>query len=139
MGARIDVDNADLRRALREIGDSGLKKTLREANKSAAEVVVEKALPKVPVRSGRLRRSVKALAGQKDAKVKAGTKAVPYAAAIHWGRKRGNVGTPPGNRLGGNVIPGRPFLWDAAQQARPEAVAVYEREMAALLNHVRGR
>ena len=79
---------AELRRDLRRLGDADLKAALREANRSVAKRVVDKALPNVPVRTGRLRASVRALASQGDAKVKAGAAAVPYAAAIEYGRGR---------------------------------------------------
>ncbi|MGE3620745.1 MAG: HK97 gp10 family phage protein [Acidimicrobiia bacterium] len=139
MGARIEVDTADLRRALREIGDAGLKKALRDANKTAAQVVVDRALPNVPAVTGRLKASVRALGAQKEAKVAAGTAKVDYAAAVHWGRLRGNVGSPPGNRMSVNVVRGRPFLWNAAEAARRDVVDVYEREMDRLLDKVRNR
>lgn len=134
---RLEVDSADLRKALRYIGDTGLKKELRDANKTAADVVAQRALQDVPVRSGRLRGSVKALGSQKDGRVKAGAARVDYAAAIHWGRGVGNVGRPPGNRKGRNVIRGRPFLWDAAQQVRQQVHDTYMEAVDRLLDHMR--
>lgn len=134
----VEVDSAELRRALRYIGDAGLKKELRDANKSAAQVVVDRALPNVPVRTGKLRRSVRALGSQRDGRAVAGRAAVPYAAAIHWGRKVGNVGWPPNNRKGLNPIKGRPFLWDAAREHQAEVVQQYEESFDRLLDHIRG-
>lgn len=69
----------------------------------------------------------------------AGKKNVAYAAAIHWGRKQGNVGSPPGNRIGPNPIVGRPFLWDAAERERGRVIDTYEREIDRLMNTVRSR
>lgn len=115
----------ELRRLLRHIGDAGVKKALREANKSASALVVEKALPNVPVRTGRLKRSVRALASQRDARAVAGTASVPYAPPIHWGRVKGGF------------IKARPFLWNAAQQHQQEAADVYEYEIQKLLDSLR--
>lgn len=121
----VSVDATALRAELRRIADSGLKKELRAANKSAAQVVVDKALPNVPVRTGRLRASVRALAGQTDARAAAGSASVPYAAAIHWGRKtRG-------------VIQGRPFLSNAAQQHAKEVTDVYSEAIDGLFDNIR--
>lgn len=122
---RFDVDAKALRAALREIGDAGLKKELSAANKSAAEVVADRALPSVPVRTGRLRQSVKALATQTSGSVKAGSAAVPYAAAIHFGRKTGGF------------IKARPFLWNAAEDAREQATGEYAQAIDRLLDKIR--
>lgn len=126
-GPQIEVDSRDLRRALRDIGDKGLKKTLAGANKSAAQVVVDEALPRVPVRSGRLKAAVRALGSQKEGSAVAGNARVPYAAAVHWGRKRGGV------------IDGRPFLSDAAERAEAKAAEVYLEAIDGLLEDMKGR
>jgi hypothetical protein len=127
-GPSIRVEGADeLRRALRYIGDAGLKNELKAAHKSVGQLVAESAIPNVPVRTGRLRASVKALGSQRDARVKAGTARVDYAAAIHWGRKRGGV------------IVGRPFLWNAAQRAQGRVVNQFERAIDRLLDQIRSR
>lgn len=141
--ARIEVENLiELQRLLRQVGDKELPKALRGANKSMAEVVRDEALPNVPVRSGRLKRSVRAIGGQRDAKVQAGTAArVPYAATIHWGRKRGNVGWPPGNRRGLNPVEARPFLWLAKERVLTtgRGLAEYEKALEGILESVRTR
>lgn len=128
MPAAVEVHGAkELRAAIRHAGDEGLKAELKRTNKSAAEVVAEKALPNVPVRSGRLKATVRALGSQKAGRALAGSAGVPYAAAIHWGRKtRG-------------VIQGRPFLWDAAQEHKAEVVAEYERGMERLFDQIHTR
>lgn len=133
----IEVEGAAaLRRAFRRAGSKDLKDGLKAANKSAAQVVVERALPNVPVSSGRLKRSVKALGSQRDGRVKAGTAKVDYAAAIHWGRKVGNVGYAPNNRMGANPITGRPFLYDAAEAAEEAVAEKYLDQMTILLARI---
>lgn len=136
----IRVEGArELRAALRLAGGE-LGRALAAANKSAAEVVVEDALPNVPVLTGRLKKSVRALGSQRSGRAVAGKAAVPYGAAIHWGRKRGNVGWPPGNHKGPNTIVGRPFLWDAAQRQVPRIEPEYRDEIERLIDRaVRGR
>lgn len=129
----------ELRRQLREIGNPENTKELRAAHRAAADVVVRRAVPKVPVRSGRLRQSVRALAGQRDAKVNAGSARVPHAGAVHFGRKRGNVGSPPGNHPGANPMQGTPFLFDARDEAMRtgEVESAYAAAMERLLDKIR--
>ena len=84
---KVRVDNLrEVQRAIRRAADDDLKRELRAANKAAAEIVADKAKVLVPERSGRLKGSIAAQAGQRDAKVKAGTASrVPYAGPIHFG------------------------------------------------------
>ena len=126
-GPTVTVDAKALRKALRDIGDKGLKRQLAKANKDAAQVVVDEALPHVPVLSGRLRRAVRALGSQTSGRAVAGGGSVPYAAAIHWGRKKGGV------------IQGRPFLSDAAARAEAKAADVYLEAVDDLLDEIRKR
>lgn len=132
---RIEVDSAELRKALRYIGDAGLKKELATANRVASDVVVRQALSDVPVRTGALRASVKALGSQRDGRVKAGSARVPYAAAIHWGRGSGNRAR--GQR--GGPIKGRHFLWDAARRVQEQVTDTYLKAIDRLLDHMRSR
>lgn len=133
--AGIKVEGAkELRAAIKRAGDSGLKQHLASANKSAAEVVVHEALPNVPVRTGRLRASVRALGSQTKANVKAGSAGVDYAAAIHWGRKVGNVWH---GLKRPNPIKARPFLHDAARSATSRVVATYEAAIDRLLKEIK--
>jgi hypothetical protein len=135
----IRVEGADeLRRALRQAGN-GLSAALAAANKNAASIVVRSALPYVPVRTGRLKRSVRALGSQRSGRAVAGRRAVPYAAAIHWGRRRGNVGSPPGNRKGRNPIAANPFLWEAAQRELPRIEPEYRDEVQRIIDAAIGR
>jgi hypothetical protein len=104
-----------LARALKE-ADEGLADSLKMAHIGGAESVLAAALPLVPVRSGRLRSTLKASATPRSGRVKAGKKLVPYAAPIHFGWGRRNI---------------RPtlFLYDALERRRAE---VEERFLAEL-------
>lgn len=125
MELTLKVEGLDeLRRVLRRIADDEVKAKLKAANKSLAQLVVDRAEPNVPVRFGRLRRSVRALASQADARAVAGGANVPYAAAIHWGRTRGGE------------IKARPFLTTAAAAVDDSAAAVYREEIDDLLKEV---
>lgn len=117
----------ELRRAFKDADASELPAALKQANQAAAELVVDVATPMTPRRFGDLAHSLRALATQSAGKVRAGNTAVPYAAAIHWGRKVGNVGRPPGNRKGRNPIKGRPFIWDAAKTSERQIAYEYDR------------
>jgi hypothetical protein len=126
---------AELARSLRKAGNTGLLDALKVANENAAEIVVDEALPDIPRRSGALRNSTRARStARAGSAVAGGLKGVAYAAAIHWGRGRGNVGSPPGNRMGRNPIRGRPFLWDAAQRAVPRVEPEYRDEVMRIMD-----
>jgi hypothetical protein len=121
----------ELRAGFRSTGDRALPKALAKANKLAAQVVVEEALPNVPFRSGRLRATVKALGSQTAGKAKAGAAKVPYAAAVHWG-----TGPRPGLR-GPHNIARNPFLVDAADRVNTQIVDQYEKEIDRILDGIR--
>lgn len=131
----ISVKGADeLRRGLRQ-ADRELPGQLRETHLTCAKLVVARALPNVPIgKTRRLLASVRALASQRMAQVKAGSARVEYAAAIHWGRKRGNVGRPPGNYKAANVVSRRAFLWDATRALEDEILDRYRRDIRHLLD-----
>lgn len=117
----------ELQSAVKRSGDEGLKKALITANKSAAELVVDIATPNTPRRHGDLVHSLRALASQASGRARAGSGSVAYAAAIHWGRKQGNVGRPPGNRNAPNRIRGVPFLWNAARSNQTRIAVEYRK------------
>lgn len=118
---RIQVDGLrELQRDLRALGGDAVKE-LRKVNLEGAQVVERAAVPHVPVRTGRLRRSVKARASQRGATVKAGTKTVPYAAVIEFGSPKRHMRP-------------RPFLFPTAEQERPKVVALYRRRLNDLIH-----
>lgn len=83
---KVDVEGLDeVRRNLRKLGDASAREMLLDANKKLAEELVNEAKPDVPVRTGRLLASLRALGPVTGARGKAGGARVPYAAAVHWG------------------------------------------------------
>lgn len=79
---------AEFNRALRKI-DSDLPKALRLAQNEAAQIVVDWAKPRVPKRSGKAARSVKAKSTRTSARVSGGGARVPYLPFLDYG---GSVG-----------------------------------------------
>jgi len=121
----VRIDGADeLRRAIRRLKDRELGRQLRETNLSAAQIVATEALPYVPVRTGRLKASVRALSAHRDATGVAGGGNVPYAAIIHWGGRGHHA---------------RPFLYDAAARAQSRVVDKYEHDIDILVRRVSAR
>jgi len=70
----------------------------------------------VPVRTGRLRASVRVLASQRRGQVAAGKKSVPYAGPIHFGWRAHNIAP-------------NPFLYKALDKRRNEVIRSYERSV----------
>lgn len=116
----------ELRADLRRLADSDLKNELKDAHRAVSDLIVKRALPRVPVLTGRLKASVRALASQTAARGAVGGARVPYAPPIHWGWPA-------------KGIPRRPFLLDALDEAKGDGVDIYEARIDRLLDKVRSR
>lgn len=86
---------------------------LKSIHKDAADVVLDKALALVPVRSGRLKNTLRSAATQRSGRVRAGFKRVPYAGPIHFGWPERHISP-------------QPFLYDALDWRRAEVIQTYE-------------
>lgn len=75
-------------RALRKM-DSDLPRTLRLALNKTAQAVIDRAVPQVPTRSGRARRSLKAKSTRTAVRVGAGGARVPYYPWLDFGGRVG--------------------------------------------------
>jgi hypothetical protein len=126
VGLRVEGLN-ELRRDLRRIKNQGLNQSMKDANKEIADEVIRRALPNVPVRTGRLKASVRGLGSLSGAVGKAGNVRVPYAAVIHWGRRRGGQ------------VAARPFLKDAADSIEPDVADRYLLHVDRIFDAVRTR
>jgi len=82
---------------------------LKHLHKEVASIVADEAEQRVPVQSGRLKGSIRPLGSQKQGRVAAGKKSVPYAGPIHFGWPRRNI-TP------------QPFLTDALDRRKNEVL-----------------
>jgi hypothetical protein len=122
----------EVRKQLKDFDDAVGKDMLRDAHKQLADKVVVLAKPGVPTRTGALAASMRGLGSVSAATGKAGSAAVPYAAAVHWG-----TGPRPGLR-GPHNIKRRPFLLDALDQLEPDAADEYAQQLRRLISRLKG-
>ncbi len=93
---------------------------IKEAGQKSATIVSEEAKAIVPIRSGKLRRSIKPRKLLNEVKVSAGGTSVPYANLIHWGSKRRGVNK-------------NPFLYRALNFNRKQVLEIYTDELDKLI------
>ena len=123
----IKVDGLnELRRELRRVKDQELDAEMKQIHQELAREVVALAVPHVPVKSGRLRASVRSSGTVRDAVGRAGGASVPYAGPIHWGWKA-------------HHIEPHPFLTDAAAVLEQNITDRYDRQVAEMLDRTIGR
>lgn len=128
-GARVDGAR-ELRAALRKAGID-VKDDIKDAHRTVADIVIDRARVLVPVAPatmttavpGLLRDSLRSGATQTAAIARAGKKLVPYAGPIHWGWFRRNI---------------KPdlFLTRAAHETEPKWVAEYEAKFDKILDDI---
>ncbi len=117
----------ELRRKFREAGDD--MTDLKDLHKQLADDVAGTAKTKVPVRSGRLRNSIRGSGTKTAARVRAGNNrksgptAVKYAAPIHFG-------------WGARGIRPQPFLYEALDDRRQEVIDRYNDEVRSIIRRV---
>jgi hypothetical protein len=87
-------------RSLRDL-DAGLPKAIRLAANEAAQVVVDDAQTRVPRRSGKAAKSIKAKSTRNAARVASGGRQAPYMPWLDYGGK-----------VGRNNTAARPFISD---------------------------
>jgi hypothetical protein len=119
---KIEVEGRrELVRALGKMGERSGQ--LREVHSRLAVPLAMAARGETPVRSGTLVRTVRANASQKALQLRAGSKSVPYAGAIHYGYPR-------------RGIEPNPFLIRARDAMRGDILDAYNRYMAELIDKV---
>lgn len=104
--------------------DGESQKRLRVVLNEAAPLVVDAAQPLTPHKSGRARASIKAMSGQRDAKVQAGSARAPYFGFLDYGNVvgggQGAVGREDSNpRV---FEPGGRIIYPAFRKVQPEVV-----------------
>lgn len=82
-----------LLRALEQL-DQEAKDSFKEVGFKVAEIVAQQGRQEVPVRSGRLKDSIRPAKSARGAKVRAGSKRIPYAGVIHFGWQDRNIWPP---------------------------------------------
>lgn len=113
----------ELRKALRQAKDKELNETMREIHRELAREIVQRALPNVPVKTGKLKATVRAAGTIRDAIGRAGKATVPYAPPIHWGWPKRNIKP-------------NPFLVDAAETIERDIVDRYDKAVSDMLNRL---
>ena len=95
---------------------------LKELHLALAEMVADRAASLAPVRTGRLRQTIRASGTKTGGRVRAGFKRVPYAGPVHFG-----WATRPDAAKGwrGGPIHPNPFLYDALDQRRNQVFNAY--------------
>jgi hypothetical protein len=91
--ARPTVEIEGLNKLLRALEklDEEAKQSFKDVGGRVGKLVAEQAREEVPVRSGALRGSIRAANTGRGAKVRAGSKRVPYAGPIHFGWRDRNI------------------------------------------------
>ena len=117
------------RRKLRKAGDD--LHELRDIHREIAKEIAAASRAKAPVGAkGWLRRSVRGSGTKTKAEVSMGSKRVPYANAIHWGRSWWpNIATdetPSGRRPFPAPIQRRAFIFETAHEMEPQILSKYE-------------
>lgn len=109
-----------LLRALEQLDDEA-KKSFKDVGSRVGQLVAAQGREEVPVRSGALRGTIRAANTARGAKVRAGSRKVPYAGPIHFGwRAR-------------NIEPNK-FLYRAVDKKVDEALDMYLREVHNIWN-----
>jgi hypothetical protein len=121
--------------ALQVLGARGLRTTLKQAGLSVqdlkdshakvAELVQRGSAPEAPVRSGKLKRSMRSSGTQTAAIVRAGTAAVPYAGPIHWGWEARHIAA-------------QPWIWKEAQDSEPQWLELYMHDLEGIVAKIEG-
>jgi HK97 gp10 family phage protein len=105
--------------------DDETKKELKAVHKFAADIVYRNALPRVPVRSGRLKANMRTTASLRSGAVRVGSKrSVPYAGPIHFGWP--NRPAPQRGWRGGPIRPNT-FLYSALDSRKAQVEEAFAR------------
>lgn len=124
----------NLRRSLKQAGED--LSDLKAAHRKAADIAADAARGIVPSRTDRLRKSIRAAATQSAAIMRAGSKRLPYANAVHWGRKAWpNVSHP---RATPSFMYPRLFLTKGAKETEPQWVGLYMQAVEDALEKIEG-
>lgn len=123
-----------LRETVRQLESLGADKAdISDAGYQAATMLIREAMPLVPVRSGRLRNTLRPGRIKLGAVARAGSARVPYANPIHWGWF---VDKQTGVRR--NVLP-QPFFSKALGYSYQQIIADYNRNMQKLVDKHLGK
>jgi hypothetical protein len=134
------IDAGDLRLAVKAMEELGADKSvIKDAGQEAAEILLRRAIPLIPVKTGALKSAAKTRRLVIGGGVFVSGQAVPYGNPIHWGwayvgpRHKGKlkVGTYRG-------IPPQPFFSEALGYTKDEIFKTYDRLMQDYINRLPG-
>lgn len=129
MAAKGSIKVEGLRETQKALSVLGADKSdFQEANLQAAATLIKEAQPLVPVRSGKLAKTLKAGKTTGYAIARAGLASVPYANPIHWGWSKS---AKTGQRK--NIKP-QPFFSRALGYTYKEIMANYDQQMQRIIN-----
>lgn len=124
---------SDFRRQLK-VANAQLPRELRKVFNTAARAVISDAVPRMPERTGKLKRSVRGRSTQTEGRVVSGTPTrVPYAGFIEFGGRVGKGRTGPGT---GSVrrpfVKGGRYLYPAFVRRQGEVLVAMENALREL-------
>ena len=122
------VGYRQLKKELRQLGDEAVA-SLKQTNKEAADLVADTARPDIPVRSGRLKGTLRTTGTMRGGVVRMGRKAVPYAGPIHFGWP--NRPNQAKGWRGGPITP-NPFLYEAMDERVQDVMDLYSKYLETL-------
>lgn len=126
----------EIRSDLRKIGDTERLRELRDGLKEAASVVADEAQRRVPVVSGKARKSIRSLVSGNSAFVAGGKKTVPYYGWLDFGTRTPRSGQPrssgPWTGTGSGPAEGR-FIYPAIEAKKEEVVRLVDQAMGRAL------
>jgi hypothetical protein len=134
------IDPGDLRLAIKAMKELGADTSvIREAGYESGVILLARALPLIPVKTGRLKANAKPLRLLYGGGAQVAGNIVPYANPIHWGwavvsaKHKGKL--RPGTYRG---IPPQPFFSEALGYTKEEIFKNYERLMQDYINKLPG-
>lgn len=144
-GTVIQIEGArELRRQLRK-AEADLS-DLKDLHTRIGRIVFDAARPNSPIgkrkppasRTRRLNQTLRYFPTRTSVRVIAGSKAVPYAMAIHWGRKVFPSKKSTYQHKHPAPIEARPWIRQAAEKTEPQWTALYQEEIQKILDKIEG-
>lgn len=127
------IDEGDLRLALKAMKELGADMSvIKDAGQKAAEILLQRSIPLIPVKSGLLRESAETGRLNVGGSVRVRGTIVPYANPIHWGWIYDK------KRFIYRGIKPQPFFTEALGYSRDEIFATYNRLMQQNINNLPG-
>lgn len=128
------IEIKGLKRAMRLMKDldGDFKTQFKDIHKGAADIVADEARRLSPVKTGRLRQSIRTSGTTKGGVIRIGKKKIAYAGRVTFGDPTSLFGRIAGG--GGIKIKGNPFFYEAADRQFEQVVQYYDRELEQVLD-----